>query len=440
MMKLANAYEGIMGCRPARAEPRSEATALYSADDRLTLALLSVPVLALVVGLSATHALKSGRTTLARAFPTATVPHAPIGPGTLQGTLIPSVVQALAPPNPVAPHAASMLTDTAPPPAAAPAAQVLILQPGGSIRVAVIPAQSPPLAVTPPLLSAPLQQRTALLAPSTLSPIELIPRPAPEHLASQDPVAPIENACLAPTSFQPVHRPRSDAASLTPAAFGMALAASAREQSRDFVIYNDTYRSLAYPGGDVHPLYGVCTDVIIRAYRGVGIDLQKLVHESRLGNGDISIDHRRTETLRRYFARFGERLPITSFAEDYLPGDIVTYDRPQNRHSRSHIAMVSDVVAKTGRYMIIHNRGWGPQLEDGLFVDAITGHYRYRDPTAVAIPVSLSLTPAGTTAMGQSATKPAGAVGLALTRASGKQSHLRREGVTDGVSVTGLGR
>ena len=87
-----------------------------------------------------------------------------------------------------------------------------------------------------------------------------------------------------------------------------------------------------------------------------------------------------SEVLRRFFARQGESLPITAFAEDYLPGDIVTYYRPQNRRNRSHIAIVSAMVAPSGRPMIVHNRGWGPQIEDALFVDQITGHYRYNGP------------------------------------------------------------
>jgi hypothetical protein len=161
------------------------------------------------------------------------------------------------------------------------------------------------------------------------------------------------------------------------AVFGRALAAAARTQLDDFVIYTDKYQRMSYPMGDLAPIYGVCTDVIIRAYRAVGLDLQALVHEARVGSGDTNIDHRRVDTLRRFFAAYGQSLPITEFAEDYRPGDIVTYYRPQNRHSRTHIAIVSDVTAPSGRPMIIHNRGWGPQQEDGLFVDQITGHYRY---------------------------------------------------------------
>lgn len=159
--------------------------------------------------------------------------------------------------------------------------------------------------------------------------------------------------------------------------FGLRLAQAARAQLGEFVIYNDAYRRLSYPMGDVAKLYGVCTDVVIRAYRALGVDLQVAVQRARVGAGDTSIDHRRTETLRRFFARAGQNLPVTSYAEDYQPGDIVTYDRPQNSGSRSHIAVVSDVMSPSGRPMIIHNRGWGPQLEDGLFVDRITGHYRF---------------------------------------------------------------
>ncbi len=160
--------------------------------------------------------------------------------------------------------------------------------------------------------------------------------------------------------------------------FGVKLAAAAVAQTGDFVVYTDRYRKLSFPMGDVSALYGVCTDVIIRAYRSVGIDLQAAVKRSGVGSGDPSIDHRRTETLRRFFARNGTDIAVSDFPEDYLPGDIVTYHRPQNSGSQSHIAIVTDMISRSGRPMIVHNRGWGPQIEDGLFVDRITGHYRYR--------------------------------------------------------------
>lgn len=163
-------------------------------------------------------------------------------------------------------------------------------------------------------------------------------------------------------------------------AFGLRLARAAESQVGSFVIYNDNYQSISYPMGDVNNLFGVCTDVIVRAYRALGLDLQALVHQTRSGRGDRSIDHRRAEILRRFFAREGENLPVTTFPEDYRPGDIVTYYRPQTRGTHAHIAIVSSVIAPSGRPMIVHNRGWGPQLEDALFIDEITGHYRFRGP------------------------------------------------------------
>ena len=180
--------------------------------------------------------------------------------------------------------------------------------------------------------------------------------------------------------------PRAPGTAVRPADVAATIVAAATAQTRDFVIYQARYVRIAYPGGDVPSFYGVCTDVIIRAYRAAGIDLQVEVQKARVGRGDTSIDHRRTETLRLFFARMGETLPITDFAEDFQAGDIVTYYRPQNRSSTAHIALVSDVLAASGRPMIIHNRGYGVQMEDALFVDKITGHYRYRGPPTVQPP------------------------------------------------------
>ncbi|MGH1419371.1 MAG: DUF1287 domain-containing protein [Hyphomicrobiaceae bacterium] len=172
--------------------------------------------------------------------------------------------------------------------------------------------------------------------------------------------------------------------------FGVRLAEAAAKQLKRFVIYNEVYLPISYPMGDVPSLFGVCTDVVVRAYRDLGIDLQALVHKARVGSGDRSIDHRRTQTLRRFFSKKAQSLPITDFAEDYLPGDIVTYHRPQNSGSQYHIAIVANAIAPSGRPMIIHNRGWGPQIEDGLFVDRITGHYRYRAEPNISPPAPLA--------------------------------------------------
>ncbi len=170
-----------------------------------------------------------------------------------------------------------------------------------------------------------------------------------------------------------------------PLRFGLALSDAAKAQSQELVVYNARYMQIAYPRGDVPALFGVCSDVVIRAYRALDIDLQELVHQSRTGPTDTSIDHRRTELLRKFFATHGESLPVSPYSEDFLPGDIVTYYRPQNKSSTAHIAIVTDELAPSGRPMIAHNRGWGVQLEDALFVDQMTGHYRFRGLSTVAV-------------------------------------------------------
>lgn len=203
----------------------------------------------------------------------------------------------------------------------------------------------------------------------------MIPPSAPTALMALPP-RPYETNCpITYASATPPAEVTDEPESSAP--FGTRLAQAAETQIKNFVIYDDKYRQISRIGGDVPALYGVCTDVVVRAYRAVGIDLQVLVQASRLGAGDPNIDHRRTETLRRFLARFGESLPTTPFGEDYQPGDIVTYWRPQNSGSKSHIAVVAATLGPSGNPMIIHNRGWGPQMEDGLFVDRLTGHYRY---------------------------------------------------------------
>ena len=168
------------------------------------------------------------------------------------------------------------------------------------------------------------------------------------------------------------------------------LVAAAIERTHHTVRYDPAYVKIAYPGGDVPAGTGVCTDEVIRAYRAVGVDLQKEVHEDMQQNlsvyprkwrwlsfsPDPNIDHRRVPNLRVFFARKGETLPITSRAEDYTPGDLVTWDLGGNV---PHIGVVVDRKAG-GRYMIVHNIGEGPQMEDVLFLWKITGHYRYFGP------------------------------------------------------------
>jgi len=275
-----------------------------------------------------------------------------------------------------APHAVAV-SAKGPPVQAMPSPRrpdVLPLGAPPPVDVALLPPGGVPATPTPPGPAAAVEAAPAGEPATDRGPeIALPARPPTDSRLALD----AESQCrLAPEAPRSVAL-RRDWAPGDGEAFGLALAAAAREQLDDFVIYNDRYTRLRYPMGDVHPMYGVCTDVVIRAYRVLGLDLQALVQQTRTGSGDPNIDHRRVDTLRKFFARFGENLPISTFAEDFRPGDIVTYWRPQNRHSRTHIAIVSDAIGPSGRPLIIHNRGWGPQQEDALFVDQITGHYRF---------------------------------------------------------------
>jgi len=162
--------------------------------------------------------------------------------------------------------------------------------------------------------------------------------------------------------------------------FGAKLAAVARRQTSHLVFYNPAYMKIGYPMGDVPAYMGVCTDVVVRAYRALGIDLQVLVHKSGAGSGDTNIDHRRVEVLRRFFAKSGTSLPTSTNPADYKPGDIVTYYMPNGWLSKTHIAIVAAEKTATGVPLVVHNRGWGVQAEDWLFAEKITGHFRYGGP------------------------------------------------------------
>jgi uncharacterized protein len=175
------------------------------------------------------------------------------------------------------------------------------------------------------------------------------------------------------------------------------LSDAAIELTKQIVVYDPAYFSIPYPNGDVPADRGVCTDVIIRAYRKLGIDLQKLVHEDMKANfnlypkkwgltkTDKNIDHRRVPNLMTFFSRFGESLYVTNKASDYKPGDIVTWDLTAGV---THIGIVINKVSEEdqSRYLIVHNVGGGQVEADFLFDYKITGHYRYgfRRPATVA--------------------------------------------------------
>ena len=167
---------------------------------------------------------------------------------------------------------------------------------------------------------------------------------------------------------------------------------AALERTNHNVRYDGRYISIPYPNGDVPTNIGVCTDVIIRTYRTIGADLQKLVHEDMAANfeaypskriwglnrTDKNIDHRRVPNLQAFLSRQGEELVISSKASDYKAGNIVTWMLPGNL---PHIGLITNKIsALTGNPMVVHNIGAGPKLEDMLFAYKITGHYRYIPP------------------------------------------------------------
>ncbi|MXN91621.1 DUF1287 domain-containing protein [Flavobacterium sp. Sd200] len=157
--------------------------------------------------------------------------------------------------------------------------------------------------------------------------------------------------------------------------------------TNDKVEYDPAYFKIKYPNGDVPKDRGVCTDVVIRAYRKLDIDLQQLVHEDMATNfgkypkswglkaPDTNIDHRRVPNLQVFFSRKGEVKTVTNNTTDYKPGDIVTWMLPSNR---PHIGIVVNKKGTGGRYKMVHNIGSGQVMEDCLFEYKITGHYRYK--------------------------------------------------------------
>ena len=153
------------------------------------------------------------------------------------------------------------------------------------------------------------------------------------------------------------------------------------------VNYDPSYFSIPYPNGDVPKSKGVCTDVIIRTYRKLGVDLQKEVHEDMVKNfslypkiwglkrTDTNIDHRRVPNLMTFFGRFGKEKPIRQKSDDYIPGDIVCWNLGG---AITHIGIVSAIKSNDGkRYQIAHNIGAGQVLQDCLFDYKIIGHYSY---------------------------------------------------------------
>lgn len=191
-------------------------------------------------------------------------------------------------------------------------------------------------------------------------------------------------------STQSLDMKRSTTSAKASVATPERLSYAALDRLRHRVTYDGRYIPIAYPNGDVPASMGVCTDTVIRSYRKLGVDLQRLVHEDMsrnfssypnlskwgLSGPDTNIDHRRVHNLKAFFTRRGARVPVTSRAEDYRPGDIVTWSLGGDQE---HIGIVVNrkSSADPSRHLIVHNIGEGERIEDVLFEMPITGHFRF---------------------------------------------------------------
>lgn len=175
-----------------------------------------------------------------------------------------------------------------------------------------------------------------------------------------------------------------------PNPFGNRLSTAARERTRHHITYDGSYIKIGYPWGDVPQNIGVCTDVVIRSYRRLGIDLQEQVHKDMTGNfkaypnlskwelnrPDTNIDHRRVYNMRTFLARHGQSLPISNNPYHFRPGDIVSW---QLGPGQGHVGIVVNQRSKQDprRHLVVHNIAEGPKMEDVLFRFRMSGHYRY---------------------------------------------------------------
>lgn len=170
--------------------------------------------------------------------------------------------------------------------------------------------------------------------------------------------------------------------------YAAEIAAAAIAQTKSRVVYDPAYVVIPYPGGDVPADRGVCADVIIRALRKTGADLQLLVHEDMKANfpaypkrwglkkPDRNIDHRRVPNLEKFFTREGLRRALTTAPANFKAGDIVSWNLKGDAGFLPHIGIVTAKKARSKRPLIVHNVGAGPQLEDVLFEWKMTGHFR----------------------------------------------------------------
>lgn len=207
--------------------------------------------------------------------------------------------------------------------------------------------------------------------------------------------------CLMPLSAVSCQRPserRASAVVIPPPSVAKPLPANvspqlkqlieaAIEQSKITTGYDPSWVKIDYPNGDVPIDTGVCSDVLVRAFRKAGIDLQKEVHEDMTrswseypkkwgaSGTDTNIDHRRVLNLMTYFKRQGKSQPITTDRADYLPGDVVAWDLSDGLE---HIGILTNLSSEPDQhYLVVHNIGLGAKVEDVLMAWKIVGHYRY---------------------------------------------------------------
>ena len=199
-------------------------------------------------------------------------------------------------------------------------------------------------------------------------------------------------------SCQRTLQKRAVAVVTPPASVSQPLAATASPQLKQFIEaaveqskvttgYDPSYVGIDYPNGDVPSDTGVCSDVVVRAFRKVGLDLQKELHEDMTRawseypkkwgarGTDTNIDHRRVLNLTTYFTRQGKSLPISDNRADYLPGDVVAWELSDGVE---HIGILTNLWTETDKhYLVVHNIGSGARIEDVLLAWKIIGHYRY---------------------------------------------------------------
>ncbi len=218
------------------------------------------------------------------------------------------------------------------------------------------------------------------------------PLPPVTHYPPVLPLPPIGSGTDSSPELPPLRINPSPPPKLRPAppAHVAKLVNSVYEQSKVTRSYNPAYVQLPYPGGDVDQTTGVCTDVVIRAFRAQAVDLQEAVHKDMrrhfgeypkkwgLRSPDTNIDHRRVPNLMTFFERQGKSLPVSDEADHYQPGDVVVWELDSGQH---HIGVV--VTERSDdelRPLMGHNINEGTKVEDVLFAWKVIGHYRFFEP------------------------------------------------------------